>query len=87
MATDTVILDCARLAPSVGAIGYLARLQLGLRRGGSEMRLARADRDLIDLIELAGLSGVLAVEVERHPEEREQPGRVEEEGDLPDPAA
>ena len=88
MPTGTVILSCARINdPGVATIDHLARLQLGLRRAGYACRLAETGEELRALIELAGLSGVLGVEVRWQPEEREEPGRVEEEGDLPDPAA
>jgi anti-anti-sigma regulatory factor len=85
MAIGTVILNCAQIQnPGVAAIDYLARLKLGLKRGGCELCLAHPGPELKELIELAGLSGVL-VEVERQPEEREQPGGVEKEGELADP--
>ena len=86
MATGTVTLNCARIKdPGLTAIDYLARLKLGLRRGGCDLCLASPSADLIELIELAGLAEVLGVEVERQPEKREEPGRVQEEGELSDP--
>jgi len=86
MATGTVTLNCARIKdPGLAAIDYLARLKLGLRRGGRDLCLASPNDDLIELIELAGLAEVLGVEVERQPEERGEPGRVQEEGELSDP--
>jgi len=86
MATGTVILNCARMQdPSVAAIEYLARLKLGLRRGGRELCLASPSPELAELIDLAGLAGVLGLEVKRQPEQREEPCRVEEEGELADP--
>jgi anti-anti-sigma regulatory factor len=92
MATGTVILNCARIKnPSVAAIDYLARLKLGLRRGDCEMCLANCSEELKQLIELAGLAGVLAaplgVQVEGQSEEREKLRRIEEEGELADPPA
>ena len=88
MATETVTLNCARIKdPDVSVVDRLARLQLGLRRAGYACRLAETDEELRSLIELAGLSGVLGVEVQRQPEEREEPGGVEEEGELSDPPA
>ena len=86
-----VILNCAPIHdPGVAAIDYLARLKLGLNRGGRQLCLANPSIELTQLIELAGLSEFLGaprplVEVKRQPEEREKPGRVEEEGDLGDP--
>ncbi len=86
MATGTVILSCARIQdPSLAAIEYLARLKLGLRRGGRELCLASPSPELTRLIDLAGLAGVLGVEVKRQPEEREELCGVEEEGELADP--
>jgi hypothetical protein len=93
MATETVILSCARITdPDVAVIDRLARLQLGLRRAGYACRLAERDEELRALIELAGLTdvlgaGVLGVEVQGKPEEREEPGGVQEEGELTDPTA
>ncbi len=86
MATGTVILSCARIQhPSVAAIEYLARLKLGLRRGGRELCLATPSPELAELIDLAGLAGVLGLEVKGQPEERKEPCRVEKEGELADP--
>ncbi len=86
MPTGTVILNCARIQdPSLAAIEYLARLKLGLRRGGRELCLASPTAELIRLIELSGLDEVLGVEVKRQPEEREELCGVEEEGELADP--
>ena len=86
MATGTVILSCARIQhPSVAAIEYLARLKLGLRRGGRKLCLASPSPELAELIDLAGLAGVLGLEVKGQPEERKEPCRVEKEGELADP--
>jgi hypothetical protein len=68
-------------------VDALARLQLAARRSGYEVTVTDAPRDLIELIELAGLCDVLGVEPLRQPEEREQRLRVEEERELPDSAA
>ncbi len=43
----------------MAAIEYLARLKLGLRRGGRELCLASPSPELAELIDLAGLAGVL----------------------------
>ena len=86
MATDKVILSCARIKkPDLGAVDQLARIQLGLRRGGHELCLADASYELMELIDFAGLGEVLRVEVERQAEERKELRRVEEERELPDP--
>ena len=85
MATDTVTLSCAQIDNAdLSAIDRLARIQLGARRGGCELCLGDASDELLALIELAGLSGVLRVEVKRKSEQGEQPGRVKEESELPD---
>jgi len=68
-------------------VDALARLQLEARRSGYEVAVTGAPDDLIELIELAGLSDVLRVEPLREPEQREQRFGVEEERELPDPAA
>ena len=88
MSTGTVILNCAQIAdPSVAAVDYIAKLGLGLKRGGMRLRLAEPSPELVDLIRLLGLAEALGVEVERQPEEREKLRRVEEEGELGDPPA
>ena len=68
-------------------VDALARLQLEARRSGYEVAVTAAPDDLIELIELAGLSDVLRVEPLREPEQREQRFGVEEERELPDSAA
>ena len=86
MATGTVILNCARIQdPSVASIDYLARLKLGLMRGGRTLRLANASAELVQLIELTGLGVLLGVEVKRKPEEWKELCGVEEKGELADP--
>ena len=71
----------------LGIVDALARLQLEARRSGYEVAVTNAPADLIELIELAGLSNVLGVEPQRQPEQREQCLGVEEERELPDSAA
>jgi hypothetical protein len=68
-------------------VDALARLQLAARRAGFELRVVQAPDELRCAIELTGLSGELGLEPRRQPEEREQRLRVEEEGQLDDPAA
>jgi hypothetical protein len=67
-------------------VDALARLQLSARRRGLDVSLREASGDLEALLGLCGLSDVLRVEAGRQPEEREQRGGVEEEGELDDPA-
>jgi hypothetical protein len=89
MAGRSVICECARIQdPKLATIDQLARLALAARRGGGRLHLRHANAAMMELIDLAGLAEVLplCVEVEREPEEGEQPGGVEEEGELTDPA-
>ena len=72
---------------TIGIVDALARLQLVARRCGFELSVVNISDDLRGLIELAGLSTVLALEPRRQPEEREQRLGVEEEGQLDDPPA
>jgi hypothetical protein len=65
----------------------MARLQLEARRAGLELRIRGAPRELRALVAFVGLEDVLLLEPERQPEEREERGGVEEEGELGDPAA
>jgi hypothetical protein len=70
----------------LGIVDALARLQLAARRSGYELAVMDAPHDLLELIELAGLSEVLGVEPRREAEEREQRLGIEEERELPDSA-
>lgn len=86
MARRSVICDCAQIGdPKLATIDQLARLALAARQLGCQVYLRHANAALLELIELAGLADVLRVEVEREPEEGEEPGGVEEEGELTDP--
>jgi hypothetical protein len=71
----------------LGIVDALARLQLAARRSGYEVAVTEAPRDLVELIELAGLCDVLGVESLRQAEQREERLGVEEEREFPDPAA
>jgi hypothetical protein len=69
-------------------VDALARLQLAARRSGYEIAVTNVPCDLLELIDLAGLRDVLGVvEPLRQAEEREERLGVEEERELPDPAA
>jgi hypothetical protein len=82
----SVCLDCAQIeAPTAVTIDQLARLQLAMRRCGCELELSNAQPCLLELIGLFGLAEVLPVESERDAEKREDPGGVEEKGELGDP--
>lgn len=83
----SVCLDCGPLkAPTATTIDQIARLQLAALRCGCELELRNADPGLLELIGFVGLGEVLRVETRRQAEEREQPGRVEKEGELADPS-
>jgi hypothetical protein len=79
--------DVGGLPADVRTLDALARLQLAARRLGFELRLRDASRELLALVDLAGLAGVLRVEAQGEAEEREDSGGVEEERELGDPAA
>ncbi len=83
-----VVLDCSSIKHSdLATLEHVARLRLCLKRGGCELALYEPDEELLVLLALAGLSGILGVQVLRQTEKREEPGGVEEEGELPDPPA
>jgi anti-anti-sigma regulatory factor len=87
MGTPTFVLDCSALDGSdAGQVEALCFLQLRLRRRGGRLRLVNASEELLGLLELCGVAGELGVEPRRQSPEREEPGGVEEEGDLGDPA-
>jgi len=68
-------------------VDALARLRLEAARAGYGVRLAHAPRELAELVELAGLSETLGLELQRKPEQREEAFGVEEERELADPPA
>ena len=68
-------------------VDVLARLQLVARRYGFELRVVESGEEVRCVIELAGLSAVLALEPKRQPEQREERLDIEEEGEFPDAAA
>jgi anti-anti-sigma regulatory factor len=74
-------------------VDALARLQLTARRLGGEVTLRRASVEVRELLDLAGLRAVVpcpapsALEARRQAEEREEPRRIQEEGDPADPIA
>ena len=79
--------------PDATTVDALSRLQLTARRLGREVQVDRAPRELLRLIDFMGLAGVLpararsALETRRQAEEREHPGRVQEECDPGDTVA
>ena len=70
--TDEVLgyVDASR--PDLALVESLARVQLRARRRGERVRLRNVSDDLRGLLELVGLTDVLAVEAERKPELREE---------------
>jgi ABC-type transporter Mla MlaB component len=90
---DLVICDVAALDdPDAATVDLVARLQLTARRFGRRVRLLDACGELQDLIELTGLSEFVSfsagsdLEPRWESEQREEPARVEEEGDPADQA-
>ena len=81
---STLFCDVRALAPDALTIDALARLQLAARRVGREVSLHGASLELVELLELCGLTGVLRVEAGWQPEQREQRVGVEEERELDD---
>jgi STAS domain len=82
-----IVCDVGALAPDLGTVDLLARLQLGARRLGSELRLRHVSTELAELLDLVGLREALRVEAGGEPEQREQRLGVEEERELGDPPA
>ena len=68
-------------------VDALARLQLEATRAGYRIRLGDAPDEIAELVELAGLAEALGLEPRRQAEQREEPLGLEEERELPDPAA
>jgi hypothetical protein len=81
-----IVCDVGSLPADAAALDALARLQLGARRLGIELRLYGASSELLELVDLAALRDVLCFETRRQAEEREDRLGVEEEGELDDPA-
>ena len=83
----SVCLDCGPLdAPTAATIDQIARLKLAARRCGCELELSNARPSLVELLDFCGLAELLAVEMGRQAEQREEPGGVQEEGELADPS-
>ena len=86
-----VVCDVGGLVADLSSIDALARIRLTAARHGALFFLRNASGELRGLIALIGLSQVLplepplSVELQRQAEQREQPRRVEEERDAPDP--
>lgn len=59
MACEPLVCDVSRLPADICTVGALARLQLLAGRQGLRVELENASSELLDLLELAGLSDVL----------------------------
>ena len=88
---DVVECDVARLPADALSVDALARLQLEARRCGCRVQLRNVPPDLGWLLAFCGLAGAVGLggclESQRQPEEREDPGGVEEGVDRGDPPA
>ena len=83
--TDEVLGYVDASSPDLALVESLARMQLRARRRGERVRLRNVSDDLRGLLELVGLTDVLAVEAEREPELREEV-RVDEVVQPGDPS-
>jgi hypothetical protein len=83
----TILCDVRALVPDATTIDALARLELGSRRLGLELRLRAASAELQELLAFVGLDEVLRLEPGGQPEQREERVGVEEERELGDPPA
>ena len=59
--TDIVLCDVTSADPNAVTVDALARVHLAARRHGCDTRLRGASSELIELLEFAGLRGVLPV--------------------------
>ena len=88
MRSAKITVACRALGePTAATIDQIARLKLAARRCNCVLEVKDPSPELLELIGFVGLSGVLLVEAKRQTEQREQPGGVEEEGELGDPSA
>lgn len=88
MRSAKITVDCRSVRePTAATIDQIARLKLAARRGNCVLEIMDPSPDLLELIGFVGLSGVLLVEARRQTKQREQPGGVEEEGELGYPSA
>jgi ABC-type transporter Mla MlaB component len=58
--TAVAVCDVRGVAPDAVTVDALARLQLAARRSGTRVRLRNASEELLGLVELMGLTDVLA---------------------------
>jgi hypothetical protein len=81
---ETLVAHLDASCPDLVLIDLLARVHLATRRGGMGLRIRDASPGLRELIELCGLTCVLALEARRESERGEQLG-VEEVVEPADP--
>ena len=74
------------ISPDLATVEALCRFRLALADQGYAVELRDASPGLQELLVLCGLEGVLPLVDQGQPEEREQPGGVEEEVEPGDPA-
>ena len=88
---EVLVCDVAAVThPDAGTVEALARVALTARRLGRRVSLRDPSRELRELLDLFGLTDVLAagalrVEPVRQPEQREQPLGVQERVERRDP--
>ena len=73
-------IDVSSLRPDLASVDALARL----RRRCRCLRFSGVSRELGDLVVFCGLEEALGIEPRREPEEGEELGGVQEEGELGD---
>jgi STAS domain len=72
--TEVVVGRMDACRPDLALVAVLARLNMEARRNGWSLRVLDAPPALRGLVELCGLSGVLALEARRQPELGEELG-------------
>jgi hypothetical protein len=81
---ETLVAHVDARCPELVLVDLLARMHLATRRGGMGLLIRDPSPALRELIELCGLTCVLAIEVRREPERGEELG-VEEVVEPADP--
>ena len=84
MRRTRLAVDCTDADASLVTVDALARISLNARRTGCRLVVCNAGPGLVELLNFAGLAGLL-LELQGQPEQREQAGGVEEERELDDP--
>ena len=84
MRRTRLAVDCSDADASLETVETLARAGLNARRAGCRIQVRNARPDLVELLDLAGLAGLL-LELQGQAEQGKQAGGVEEERELDDP--